>query len=62
MMYNNGVNNKDRGVQSMTVDELVEATGRSRVTIYKVARKLGRMPSVEEILNRKNGRPRKYDY
>lgn len=46
----------------MTVDELVEATGRSRVTIYKVAHKLGRMPSVEEVLNRKNGRPRKYDY
>ena len=44
----------------MTVDELVKETGKSRVTIYKVAKRLGRLPSVEEIMNRPVGRPRKY--
>lgn len=44
----------------MTIDELAEITGRSRVTIYKVARRLGRIPTIEEVLNRKNGRPKKY--
>lgn len=44
----------------MTIDELAEVTGRSRVTIYKVARRLGRIPTIEEVLNRKNGRPKKY--
>ena len=44
----------------MTIQELAEITGRSRVTIYKVARRLGRIPTIEEVLNRKNGRPRKY--
>lgn len=46
----------------MTVDELAKATGKSKVTIYKVARKLGRLPTVDEVLNRKVGRPRKYKY
>lgn len=46
----------------MTVNELSIATGKSKVTIYKVARKLGRLPTVEEVLNRKVGRPRKYKY
>ena len=44
----------------MTIQELSKETGRSRVTIYKVAKKLGRLPTKEEVLNRKNGRPRKY--
>lgn len=44
----------------MTIDELAEVTGRSRVTLYKIARQLGRTPTIEEVLNRKNGRPRKY--
>ena len=44
----------------MTIQELAEITGRSRVTIYKVARRLGHIPTIEEVLNRKNGRPRKY--
>lgn len=46
----------------MTVEELAKATGKSKVTIYKVARRLGRLPTVEEVLNRKVGRPRKYKY
>lgn len=46
----------------MTIKELAEATGRSKVAIYKTARQLGRLPTVEEVLKRKAGRPRKYNY
>lgn len=46
----------------MTVKELAELTGRSRTTIYNIARKLHRMPTVEEVLSVKMGRPRKYNY
>ena len=44
----------------MSVEEIAKATGRSKVAIYKLARRLGRLPSIEEVLNRKTGRPRKY--
>ena len=44
----------------MTVDELVKITGKSKVTVYKVARRLGRIPTVEEVMNRPVGRPKKY--
>ena len=44
----------------MTIKELAEKTNRSVAVIYKVAKRLGRMPTIEEILNRKNGRPKKY--
>lgn len=44
----------------MSILEIAEATGKSKVTIYKLARKFGRVPTIEEVLNRKNGRPRKY--
>lgn len=44
----------------MTIDELVEKTGKSKVTVYKVAKRLGRIPTVEEVMNRPVGRPRKY--
>ena len=51
----------------MTIDELSQKTGRSKVTIYKVAKRLqekgiDRLPTEDEILNRKVGRPRKYNY
>ena len=46
----------------MTVNELCKMTGKSRVAIYNLARKLGRMPTIEEILSQKIGRPRKYKY
>ena len=51
----------------MTIDELCQKTGRSRVTVYKVVRQLhekgiDRLPTEDEILNRKVGRPRKYNY
>lgn len=42
------------------VDALVKKTGKSRSTIYKLAKRFGRLPTVEEVLNRKNGRPIKY--
>lgn len=46
----------------MTIEELAKKTNRSRVTIYRVAKRLGRIPTENEVLNRKVGRPRKYDY
>lgn len=50
-----------------SVEELAKKTGRSKVVIYTVMRRLkekgiDRLPTEEEILNRKNGRPRKYNY
>lgn len=47
----------------MTVIELAKITGLSRETIYKLCRKLGRIPTEEEVLNRnkKVGRPRKWE-
>lgn len=44
----------------MTIEELAKETGKSKVVIYKVARRLGRIPTVEEIMNRQVGRPKKY--
>ena len=43
------------------INILAEKTGRSRMTIYSLARKLGRLPTEEEVLNQKRGRPRKYE-
>jgi hypothetical protein len=42
------------------VAELMRKTGKSDITIYKTAKKLGRKPTAEEVLNRKAGRPKKY--
>lgn len=42
------------------VQELMEKTGRSKTAIYTLAKKLGRLPTVEEVQNQKKGRPRKY--
>lgn len=39
------------------VEQIASETGRSKVTIYKLAKRLGRIPTKEEVLNRKNGRP-----
>ena len=51
----------------MTIDELAKKTGRSKVVVYTVMRRLkengiDRLPTEDEILNRKVGRPRKYNY
>lgn len=44
----------------MTVKEMANKTGKSTVVIYRLIKRLGRMPTVEEVMNRKNGRPLKY--
>lgn len=42
------------------VDELAKETGKSRAVVYRLAKKLGRLPTKKEVLCRKNGRPVKY--
>ena len=54
-------------VEKVSVEELAKKTGRSRVAIYAAMKKLreqgiDRLPTEEEILSRKAGRPRKYNY
>lgn len=49
------------------IDALAKITGRSRTTIYLEMKKLrakgiDRLPTKEEILARKSGRPRQYNY
>ena len=51
----------------MTVIELAEKTGVSRTWIYEMCRRLGRIPTLDEVVNRKTnglmnkmGRPQKY--
>lgn len=46
--------------ENLSVKELAEKTGRSTQVIYRLIKKLGRVPTIEEIINRPNGRPRKY--
>lgn len=46
--------------ENLSVKELAEKTGRSTQVIYRLIKKLGRVPTIEEINNRPNGRPRKY--
>lgn len=41
----------------MTPKELAKKTNRSVQVIYKLCKKYGRLPTEEEVLNRKNGRP-----
>lgn len=44
-----------------SVKSLMEYSGLSRAGVYKIAAKLGRLPTREELDNRpKVGRPRKY--
>lgn len=44
----------------MTVKELAELANVSMTTVYKRAKELGRLPTVEELKPRKHGRPQKY--
>lgn len=44
----------------MTVAELAEKCNRSRQAIYLLAKRLGRLPTEEEVIKRKAGRPKKY--
>lgn len=50
----------EKGNSGMTIRELVEASGKSRMAIYNQSRKLGRLPTLEEIKAVKKGRPSKY--
>lgn len=43
-----------------TVEELAALTNRSKAVIYRLAKRLGRLPTLEEITSRKTGRPTKY--
>ena len=47
--------------KKMTVAELAKITGKSKATVYKYAKRLGRLPTVEELTAPpKMGRPPKY--
>lgn len=41
-------------------EDLAEKTGRTRASIYYIARKLGKKPTIREINAIKQGRPEKY--
>lgn len=47
----------------MTVKELAEKTNVTEWRVYQLAKKLGRLPTVKEIEERKGnrGRPKKYE-
>jgi hypothetical protein len=44
----------------MTIKELAKESGKCEKSIYNLAKKLGRTPTLEEIKNIKIGRPKKY--
>lgn len=48
----------------MTVQELAEKTNITKARVYQIAKKLGRLPTVAEIEERKGkqGRPKKYEW
>lgn len=46
---------------SSPAEKLAEEAGVSRTVVYRLAKKLGRLPTLDELKNRKNGRPRKYE-
>lgn len=51
---------KNEPTQAEKVKELMQKTGRSKTIIYSLCKKLGRLPTVDEVINRKPGRPPKY--
>lgn len=44
----------------MTINELVKLSGKSKTAIYRLAKKLNRTPTLEEVKSIKMGRPKKY--
>ncbi len=46
--------------QGLSIKELMEKSGRGKSVIYKLAKELGRLPTLEELEGRPNGRPKKY--
>lgn len=61
MCYNMCTNQTKGGV-NMGVKDIAKRVGCTTSWVYKVAKQLGRLPTVEEMLNKKgkSGRPRKY--
>ena len=51
---------KNEAGQEQSVKYLVEQSGKSKASIYNLAKKLGRLPKLEEIKAQSKGRPRKY--
>ena len=51
-------------VKKMTVQELAEKANVTESRVYQLAKILGRLPTLEEIEERKGkrGRPRKYEW
>ena len=45
---------------TLSVKELAEAAGKSERNVYRLAKKLGRLPTVEELKAVKRGAPKKY--
>lgn len=47
----------------MTVKELAEMSNVTERRVYQIAKKLGRLPTIDEIESRKGkkGRPKKYE-
>ena len=46
--------------KTLTVKDLCDLTGKKKSTIYRLAKELGRLPTVEEVKSIQMGRPRKY--
>lgn len=42
------------------VEELAKMSGKSKVSVYALCKKLGRLPTLEEVKAVKVGRPPKY--
>lgn len=57
------VSKKKKG-EKMTVQELAEKANVTERRVYQLAKKLGRLPTVDEIESRKGkrGRPKKYEW
>ncbi len=61
IIYNEMLNKKKyKEKNALSANDLAVMTGRSRTAIYKLAKRLGRLPTIEEIVNRPNHRPPKY--
>lgn len=46
----------------MTIQEIAREAGVTTATVYRKAKKLSRLPTVEEAKKKNSGRPRKYKY
>ena len=45
----------------MGIKELANASGKSEMSIYNLAKKLNRLPTLDEVMSVKRGRPKKYN-